>query len=432
LLINPNGLLTVRNRSLRGLVAFAYGLQSAEVIEVGAGARELADTRYDITAKIRAVDADTVFDEQQLKALARRILAEQFRLTFHWDEQRVPVYELTADTTGEQTTKGMRIASDEDPGPLLNLGFNSLTGHAVPMKLLTQYLASRFKQPIVDRTGLKASYNFKLTWGSELLAVTQPADLPLAPEPSIDVLAQALESQLGLRITQEVGNVRRMIVDNLDQAVNLTPTPTEVPMLPKVFDRYVGHYEFPPGRVMTIFRSGEQFFAQPTGQNAVLLTALGETEFYAKAVGAKLKFFTRDGSVTELVLSQNGSEHRMSPLAAAVANERLAKLAERIREKRALPSSEQLLRVYFASLSADRPAYHLMTEPVAAAVRRDWPTAKARFAKIGAIKAIEFTGVSSVGADIYRVSFEHSTSEWRIGLNDVGQIDVLNYRRLPM
>ena len=77
----------------------------------------------------------------------------------------------------------------------------------------------------------------------------------------------------------------------------------------KVFDTYVGEYEVGPGFVMRVFREGDKFMTQATGQGKFEIFAESETTFSPRAFPAKLTFIKdADGKVTGLKLNQGGKE----------------------------------------------------------------------------------------------------------------------------
>ena len=56
--------------------------------------------------------------------------------------------------------------------------------------LIVRLLDGMFRAPVVDQTGLKGTYDYKLTW--------PPSSSGAMPEPA--TMAKALEEQLGLRL----------------------------------------------------------------------------------------------------------------------------------------------------------------------------------------------------------------------------------------
>ena len=116
-------------------------------------------------------------------------------------------------------------------------------------------------------------------------------------------------------------NQRELAVTNYKKSLELNPKNTNaVEMLKrlekgpvtvdaKVFDTYVGEYELAPNFVMRVYREGEKFMTQATGQPPTEIFAESETTFYPRVVPAKLIFIKdSDGKVTSLKLLQGGRE----------------------------------------------------------------------------------------------------------------------------
>jgi CubicO group peptidase (beta-lactamase class C family) len=75
----------------------------------------------------------------------------------------------------------------------------------------------------------------------------------------------------------------------------------------KLFDTYVGDYEVGPGFVLRVFREGDKFMTQATGQGVFEIFPESETVFYPRAFVAKLTFEKdADGKVTAIRIDQNG------------------------------------------------------------------------------------------------------------------------------
>lgn len=116
-------------------------------------------------------------------------------------------------------------------------------------------------------------------------------------------------------------NERELAITNYKKSLELNPKntnavgmlkrlePGPVAVDPKVFDAYVGEYEFAPGFVLRVFREGEKFMTQATGQPVFEIFAESETTFYPRAFEAKLTFIKdANGKVTGARLSQGGRE----------------------------------------------------------------------------------------------------------------------------
>jgi serine-type D-Ala-D-Ala carboxypeptidase/endopeptidase len=75
-----------------------------------------------------------------------------------------------------------------------------------------------------------------------------------------------------------------------------------------VLDSYSGYYELKPGVVLHITRDGARLFAQMTGQNRLRIFPESETEFFYRAIDARITFTKKKGTVRRLVLHQNGMD----------------------------------------------------------------------------------------------------------------------------
>ncbi len=77
------------------------------------------------------------------------------------------------------------------------------------------------------------------------------------------------------------------------------------------FDELVGEYELQPGFVMKVFRDGEKFMTQATGQGVIEIFAMSESRFFPKVVDAELEFERGpDGKAVALILHQGGRDMR--------------------------------------------------------------------------------------------------------------------------
>jgi len=114
-------------------------------------------------------------------------------------------------------------------------------------------------------------------------------------------------------------NERELAIQNYKKSLELNPNNTnatdtlkrleKAPTVvdSKVFDAYVGEYEVGPGFVMRVFREGDKFMTQATGQDKFEIFPESETTFYPRAFVAKLTFVKgADGKVTGIRIEQGG------------------------------------------------------------------------------------------------------------------------------
>jgi dienelactone hydrolase len=76
---------------------------------------------------------------------------------------------------------------------------------------------------------------------------------------------------------------------------------------PKIFDKYIGRYEFSPQFTLTITKENDRLYGQANGQPKVELLPETEKDFFIKEADAQFTFVTDNkGKTTELILYQNG------------------------------------------------------------------------------------------------------------------------------
>src|SRR5215217_7140689 len=114
-------------------------------------------------------------------------------------------------------------------------------------------------------------------------------------------------------------NERELAIQNYKKVLELNPNSTnateilkrldKAPVVvdAKLFDTYVGEYEVGPGFVMRVFREGDKFMTQATGQDKFEIFPESEATFYPRAFVAKLTFVKdADGKVNMIRIEQGG------------------------------------------------------------------------------------------------------------------------------
>jgi CubicO group peptidase (beta-lactamase class C family) len=114
---------------------------------------------------------------------------------------------------------------------------------------------------------------------------------------------------------------RELAIQNYKKSLELDPKNTNAAEMlkrlespagkvdPNAFDAYVGEYELAPGFVLRVFREGEKFMTQATGQNVIEIFAEPDGSFSPRTFPATLTFIKdADGKVTSVKLTQGGRE----------------------------------------------------------------------------------------------------------------------------
>jgi bla regulator protein blaR1 len=189
-----NGCLYIRNVQLKGLIAYAYGLQDVQI----SGTPEWATTQgYDLSLKI----ADPP-NKAPAREAVQKLLVEQFKLVFHREAKDTAVYDLVVADGGLKLTGEHSKGVNWTPKSIFNPP-GHLTATDLDMAGLLFHLNRITQRVGQDKTGLKGAYTFTLDWTSD-------SDHP-------DALVAALKDQLGLDL--KLGKVPKemLIIDHAEQ-----------------------------------------------------------------------------------------------------------------------------------------------------------------------------------------------------------------------
>ena len=200
------------------LLRAAHRVQPTQIIGLPGWAT--AD-RWDVAATIP--EGPPTGDRQM--ALLRNMLKDRFNLAFHVETRELPVYALVVARGGPKP--GLRRSTIDcdaffagrvaappgarpcglsiEPGMRMVSTGQQVPGFAGPLASFTDRL-------IVDRTGLKDTYEFELRWTPEAgPGIPGPAD------PDTPGLFTALEEQLGLRLEPARAQVEVMVIDRFER-----------------------------------------------------------------------------------------------------------------------------------------------------------------------------------------------------------------------
>ena len=219
----PDG-LRVRGATLRALIGEAYGFVIGPLSEQEVqGEPGWAKTvQFDIDAKVDEGDIarlkaeDARWDEMAnfIGAMSTRtatmrmrmlqaLLADRFKLKVHDEVRTLPVYRMVVAKGGPKLAR----AKDSEHGSLSMSG-GGLEAEGVPLVLIPSLLASEMGRPIVDATGLKGTWDFKLTWTPGLALEDSGTDHP--------GLLTAMQEQLGLKLEAGKGPVHVTVVERAE------------------------------------------------------------------------------------------------------------------------------------------------------------------------------------------------------------------------
>jgi uncharacterized protein (TIGR03435 family) len=231
--VQPGGLYVVTNATLKMVMVSAYGVRD---YQISGGPSWIATARWNIEGKAaegsippRAGPADPSVPDP-LMLMAQSLLEDRFQLRTHRETHEAPVYELIVAKTGHR----MKFSGDQEPvvfspdlphrgGPprgMMRLNLRGeLEGNGVSVAQLAQMLSEQAisGRPVIDKTGLKGLYDFKLEWTPEVgpaaPGISEPAPPPA--DPSGPSLFTAIQEQLGLKLEPAKGPTEFLVIDSV-------------------------------------------------------------------------------------------------------------------------------------------------------------------------------------------------------------------------
>jgi uncharacterized protein (TIGR03435 family) len=137
--------------------------------------------------------------------MIQSLLIERFQLKFHRDSKIGAVYVLTR---GSGELK-LHAPKDKDGSPVVWMSNDGLVGQNASMPLLAVRLSGILQQPVLDKTGLSGSFDFK----SAALGDDPKAEYQ-------DVVASILTSVqgMGLKLKSAKGPVETIVIDHIERA----------------------------------------------------------------------------------------------------------------------------------------------------------------------------------------------------------------------
>jgi uncharacterized protein (TIGR03435 family) len=205
---------TTRNSSLTDLVAFAYNLQTKQII----GAPDWMDKdRFDIAA---VSDTEGMPNANQLRGMIQKLLADRFKLTFHHDKKELSAFVLSVGKGGQKLTPS------EAKIPLPGLGFRPAPGGMMlsvgngSMEDFTSFLQVLvLDRPVVDHTGITGRYDFSFKFMPDDSLFHGHPPKPGATTENTETLPGFFEGiqTIGLKLDAEKTPVDVIVIDHAEK-----------------------------------------------------------------------------------------------------------------------------------------------------------------------------------------------------------------------
>jgi uncharacterized protein (TIGR03435 family) len=201
-----------RASSLQDLITFAYEVQAKQIV---GGPDWMSTDRYDIAA---VPDTEGAPNPQQVRTMMRKLLADRFQLKFHNDKRELSAFVLSVGKGGQKLTPTQMNGSLPGIGIQPATGGLSLIIRNGTIRDFTGFLQIMvLDRPVVDQTDLKGKYDFKVTFlpdDTQFNGHSPAGKLADGVEPAPG-LTEALQQQLGLKLSAEKAQVDVMAIDHV-------------------------------------------------------------------------------------------------------------------------------------------------------------------------------------------------------------------------
>jgi uncharacterized protein (TIGR03435 family) len=197
---SPGGIFTATNVNLKLLISRAFGVAESQI---QGGPRWIDTETYDISAK---ANTPLEMSREELRPCLQALLAERFHLTIHRGTKEGTVYSLIVAKSGPKLKEhsgagGSGIAAASVSGKA------DITATKTTVTRLAEYLSGQAGRPVIDNTGLKGEYDFRVEWATDE-----------ALRSSGSSIFTVLQEQLGLKLDATKGPIEVIVVDGAERA----------------------------------------------------------------------------------------------------------------------------------------------------------------------------------------------------------------------
>jgi uncharacterized protein (TIGR03435 family) len=230
---------TTNGQTVKVMMKFAYNLNIGTDQQISGGPSWVGTTKFDIVAKM---NDDTIAalpkltndqKRERLQLMVRELLADRFKLRVHHETKELPVYALMVGKNGSKLTPSVDAPRSSDTGSdskhstsgwhgLQMQGRGQMEGHGANPDMLANVLGFQPEiggRMVVDKTGLKGTYDFLLKWtpDASLGTSSSPFGTSGAPvDPSGPSLFTALREELGLTLDATKAPVDTIVIDSVE------------------------------------------------------------------------------------------------------------------------------------------------------------------------------------------------------------------------
>lgn len=198
----PGRHVLLLDTTVEQLLLLGYGVQQSQL----AGVPEwVKTTRWDVDG---VPDVEGQPSWRQLQGMVQKILMGRFGVQLHHEQREMAVFALTVAKGGPKM-----ITNTSDPDGWMSQQNSEANGRHVEalnnasMADLAMILQFHVDRPVVDQTGLKGHYDFKLQWTVDDAQIAAP-DAPPG-------LFTAIQDQIGLKLERVRSPADVLVIDKV-------------------------------------------------------------------------------------------------------------------------------------------------------------------------------------------------------------------------
>jgi uncharacterized protein (TIGR03435 family) len=195
------GVFNASHLTLEWVIRLAYGVDAKQIVNEP---NWLANRTWNISAK---PEAGISLTREELRPRLQALLAERFHLVAHRETREQPGYMVIVGKHGARLTPTKGTTT---PGWRTNVSPGHLEGLNWSMNDLAANITTQLARPVIDRPGIKGSYDFSIQYA--------PDD---ATDSTLAQLFTALEEKTGLKLQSAKIPVDVVVLDSISE----TPTP---------------------------------------------------------------------------------------------------------------------------------------------------------------------------------------------------------------
>lgn len=205
---------TASNAYLKFLIQEAYHLDRDQI---RGGPNWISTDLYNVNAK-----AEKPCSIDTMHLMLQSLLADRFKLQFHFEDVEGPVYALAVDKGGPKLSRHDSEYGHEPfdwgarpPDQQLKIGWHATSAS---MNYLAWQLASIINIPVINSTGLEGEYDFDLAFTMALpLGVPEGALINGVPIDTSGPTVYEAIRKLGLKLERQTGHVKYMRIDRAEK-----------------------------------------------------------------------------------------------------------------------------------------------------------------------------------------------------------------------